>query len=237
MRILSAVHHDNAGAGVFGEAGGEIVEWMVPDGGPPPAPLDAFDALMVFGGSMHVDHEDRHAWLAPEKALIREAIHGGMPVLGVCLGSQLVAEAAGALPAPMPQAEIGWTVVDVTPDGEADPVIGPLAPSFRVAQWHSYAAPVPEEGVVLARNDACVQAFRLRDRPVWGFQFHAEVTAAHFDEWLDEFGDDPEAVATGLDPEALRAESRERMPAQNELGRELAARFLAEARAARREAA
>jgi hypothetical protein len=62
-------------------------------------------------------------------------------------------------------------------------------------------------------------------------QFHAEVTAADADSWLDEFYDDYEAVATGLDPEVLRAETKARIGAQNELGRELAARFMAEARA------
>ena len=236
MKVLSVVHHDNAGAGVFGEAGGELVEWMAPDGSPPPS-LAGFGAVMVFGGAMHVDHEERHPWLTREKALIREAVESGMPVLGVCLGSQLVAEAAGAAPGPMPEAEIGWSVIEVTPEGEADPVIGPLAPSACVAQWHSYAAPLPPGGVALAVNPVCVQAFRLIDRPVWGFQFHAEVTARDFDSWFDEFADDPAAVATGIDPAAIRAESRKRMPGQNELGRGLAARFLAQAAAARPAAA
>jgi GMP synthase (glutamine-hydrolysing) len=236
VRVLSVVHHDNARAGVFGDAGGELVDWMVPDGDPPP-PLPGFDALMVFGGSMHADQEAAHPWLRVEKALIGEAIESGMPVLGVCLGSQLVAEVAGAKPHKAAEAELGWREIEITSEGAADPVIGPLAPSALVFQWHAYESPLPPDAVELARSPLCLQAFRLRDRPVWGVQFHAEVTEPDLFGWLAEFGEDPDAVATGIDPDAIRSESRERLPAQHELGRGLAARFLDQARAVRAAAA
>ena len=236
MRVLSVVHHDNARAGVFGEAGGEFVDWMAPDGDPPP-PLAEFDALMVFGGSMHFDQEAAHPWLRTCKKLIREAIDSDMPMLGVCLGSQLVAEAAGAKPHRAAEPEIGWREIEITGEGAADPVIGPLAPAARVFQWHSYESPLPPGAVALARNAVCLQAYRLRDRPVWGFQFHAEVTSPDLNDWLDAFSDDPDAGATGIDPEQMRAESRERLPAQHQLGRGLAARFLEQARAVRAAAA
>ena len=99
-----------------------------------------------------------------------------------------------------------------------------------VFQWHSYEAPLPPGAAALARNSACLQAFRVAERPAWGAQFHAEVTGPDISSWLDEFGGDEDAVATGLDPDAIRAETEKRIGAQNELGRELAARFIAEAR-------
>lgn len=85
--------------------------------------------------------------------------------------------------------------------------------------------------MVLARSAVCLQAFRLAGRPVWGLQFHPEVRLSDFGEWLDGWERDPGAVATGLDPEAIRAETAAKIGAWNEIGRGIAARFLAEAEA------
>jgi GMP synthase-like glutamine amidotransferase len=101
VRVLSIVHELDAGAGVFGE----FETWVPSSGRPRP---EGFDALMIFGGSMHVDQNDGHPWLTPEKRFIREQLERGTPILGVCLGSQLLAEAAGAAPFRMAEPEIGW---------------------------------------------------------------------------------------------------------------------------------
>ena len=221
MRVLSIVHELDAGAGVFGD----FPTW-VPSS--QPQPVDDFDALMIFGGSMHVDQDDGHPWLTPEKEFIRERLERGTPILGVCLGSQLLAEAAGAVPHRMPEPEIGWYDIEVTDAGAEDPVIGPLAPSVNLFEWHHYAAPLPPGAVELARTPASLQAFRLDGKPAWGLQFHAEVTRENLFDWLDAW-DQSEAVETSLDPEAIRSASELRIEEQNEIGRQLAARFLAEA--------
>ena len=229
MRVLAIKHQDSAGAGVFGEVEGiELVEWTPPSGDAPP-PLDDIDAAMVFGGAMHIDQEQLHPWLRGEKDFIRALLENGTPLLGVCLGCQLVAEAAGATPNRLATPEIGWRRVEVTEEGRADPVIGPLAPSFEVFEWHSYEAPLPPGGVALARTPACLQAFRLNGRSAWGVQFHAEVTAADLQSWLKEWHKDSDAVGTDQDPDAIRAESERLIGAQNELGRALAERFMAQA--------
>jgi GMP synthase (glutamine-hydrolysing) len=233
VRVLSIVHQDDAGAGVFGEvAGAELVVWTPPSGAAPP-PLDEFDAAMVFGGAMHVDQEGLHPWLREEKALIRDLLARGVPTLGVCLGSQLLAEAAGARPYRLVAPEIGWRRVEVTEDGRGDPVIGPLTPSFEVFLWHSYEAPLPPGAVPLARNSACLQAFRVDGLPAWGVQFHAEVTAADLGSWLDGWHNEPDAVSTGQDVEMIRSETERLIGTQNELGRGLAERFMAQARQSR----
>ena len=207
MRVLSIIHHDNAAAGVFGDVPGtELVEWN-PTLGDSPPPLDGFESVMVFGGAMHVDQEEGHPWLRTEKELIGRHLERGTPLLGVCLGSQLLAEVAGARPHRAATPEIGWHHVEVTDEGLADQLIGPLAPEFMVFEWHSYEAPLPPGATPLARNSACLQAFRVAERPAWGVQFHAEVIHRDLLSWLDEFGDDEEAVATGLDPDAIRAET------------------------------
>ena len=229
MKVLSIVHHPDAGAGVFGEAAGDLVEW-IPAQGPPPE-LDGVGAAMVFGGAMDTHQEKAHPWLAAEKDFLRSLVARGLPLLGVCLGAQLLAEAAGARPQRAARPEIGWERVEVLPDGASDPLLGPLAPAFEVFEWHSYEAPLPPRAVALARTPVCLQAFRLSDAPAWGLQFHAEVTEQNLNGWLDDWEGDGDAVASGLDPDAIRAESRARIAAQQELGRSLSARFLAEAEA------
>jgi GMP synthase (glutamine-hydrolysing) len=222
VRVLSVVHELDAGAGVFGD----FPTW-VPSAGPAPSP-DDFDALMIFGGSMHVDQNGEHQWLDPEKEFLREALARAVPMLGVCLGSQLVAEAAGAQPHRISDPEIGWYDVEITEAGAVDPLLGPLAPSVELFEWHHYAAPLPPGAVELARTPACVQAFRIEGKPAWGLQFHAEVTRANLWSWLDGW-ENAEAVHTSLDPERIRAASEQRIEEQNEIGRGIAERFLAEA--------
>jgi GMP synthase (glutamine-hydrolysing) len=186
------------------------------------------DALLIFGGSMHVDQNDEHRWLNPEKQFIREALSLGVPILGVCLGSQLLAEAAGASPHRIPEPEIGWYDIEITDAGTSDPVLGPLAPSVELFEWHHYVAPLPPGAVELARTPLCVQAFRIEGKPAWGLQFHAEVTRENLFGWLDGW-ENSEAVETSFDPERIRAASEQRIEGQNEIGRGIAARFLAEA--------
>jgi GMP synthase-like glutamine amidotransferase len=205
---------------------GDFPSW-VPRAQPAPSVQDV-DALMIFGGSMHVDQGDAHPWLEPEKEFIRDALDHGVPILGVCLGSQLLAEAAGARPYRSEHPEIGWYEIEITEAGAADPVVGPLAPSVELFEWHHYVAPLPPGAVELARTPLCVQAFRVEGGPAWGLQFHAEVTRENLMGWLDGW-DNSEAVETDLDPEAIRAASVERIERQNEVGRGIAERFLAEA--------
>jgi GMP synthase-like glutamine amidotransferase len=205
---------------------GDFDTW-VPGAAPPPS-TEAFDALMVFGGSMHVDQNDGHPWLDPEKAFLRDALERGVPILGVCLGSQLLAEAAGAQPHRIPEPEIGWYDIEITDAGAADPLLGPLAPSVELFEWHHYVAPLPPGAVELARTPVCVQAFRIEGKPAGGLQFHAEVTRENLFSWLDGW-ERAEAASTSFDPERIRAASEQRIEGQNEVGRGIAARFLAEA--------
>jgi GMP synthase-like glutamine amidotransferase len=231
LRILAVVHHRNAAAGVFADAaaGHELVEWL-PHEAPPPDPR-AFDAVMVFGAEAQVDQEDAHPWLRPEKLFVQELLERGTPLLGVCFGSQLLAETAGAEVRRAAGPEIGWYPVELTTDGRVDPLLGFLPQRFETLQWHHYEWLLPPGAVALAHSSLCLQAFRLRNRPVWGVQFHPEVTRSDYDEWLDEWGDDAAAVASGIDPSLIRAQTAQRIAAWNDVGREIAARFLATASA------
>jgi GMP synthase (glutamine-hydrolysing) len=235
VRVLNVVHELDAPAGVFGEAveaaGHELVGWLPPQS--PPPSLDEIGAAMVFGGSMNVDEEQAHPWLAPEKRLLRELLDRRLPTLGVCLGSQLLAEVAGTQPRRAREPEIGWHAIELLPEAAADPLLGQLPSRIEGFQWHSYESPLPPEAVALARSPVCLQAFRLTDRPAWGLQFHAEVTEKAVCDWLDDYRADSDAVRIGIDPDAIRAETRAKIGAWNELGRGIAERFAQEATALR----
>jgi GMP synthase (glutamine-hydrolysing) len=229
VKLLSISHQADAGPGVFAEEiaarGHSLDSWLIPEQPEPPADPGGYDAAMVFGGSMNVDQEDEHTWLRPEKAVIASLIEGGTPLLGVCLGTQLVAEAAGGSAGRASEPEIGWCQVELTPEGAADPLLAPLAPAFEAFQWHSYEAAPPPEAVTLARSPVCPQAYRIGDH-AWGIQFHAEVSAADAEHWIEDYRSDSDAVRTGVDPDLLRDETRQKIAAWNQLGRELCGRFL-----------
>ena len=142
----------------------------------------------------------------------------------MCLGCQLVAEAAGAKPRRASAPEIGWHEVELTPEAAGDPLLGGLPARFSAFQWHSYEAPLPPGATALARSPVCLQAFRLGG-PAWGIQFHAEVSMEDVDYWISDYRSDPDAVRIGLDPEALRAETQAAIGAWNDLGRAMCERL------------
>ena len=223
MQILSVVHGGNVREGVFAEPirarGHELVEWRPASRRPSTRAPEDYDAVLVFGGAMHADQEEEHPWLRDEYALIRRLVDVGTPVMGICLGAQLLARAAGARVGPMSEPEIGWFPAELTPSGERDPVLGRLPATFDAFQWHWYDFDVPSGADELARSEACSQAFRLGER-AWAVQFHPEVTLAQVEGWIDD-PDDP-----CPDPEGLRAETRRRIASWNELGWAMADSFV-----------
>jgi GMP synthase-like glutamine amidotransferase len=227
VRVLSVNHGPTVPGGVFDEAvetgGHALVRWSVPDGSSPD-PATRYDAVMVFGGSMHPDQEDRFTWLEREEEFLQEALASEIPVFGVCLGAQMLARAAGGAVGPARKPEIGWLDVSLTEAGAADPVLGALPPATTVFQWHHYTFEIPPGGIELARSEVCAQAFRL-EQPAWGIQFHAEVTLPMVTAWTEE---DPDDLPMPADE--LQADSERRMAASNAQGRALAEAFLREVR-------
>jgi GMP synthase (glutamine-hydrolysing) len=232
VRVLAIVHQRDAGPGVFAEAirevGGELDEWTLAERPQPPADPFGYDAVFVLGGAMNVDEGDRHGWIADEERLLRELLEREVPLLGLCLGAQLLAAAAGAEPRRASQPEIGWHPVEVTREGEEDPLLGPLAPGFEAFQWHSYEFPLPPGAVSLARSEVCLQGCRLGERS-WALQFHPEVSRADAHHWIDDYEADPDAVRIGIDPAVLGPETEGKIAGFNDLGRELCKRWLAAA--------
>jgi GMP synthase (glutamine-hydrolysing) len=223
MNLLGVIHGADVRAGVFGPVatarGHRLEEWSLAWDTPLPRPLDAYGGVLVFGGAMHADQEGHHPWLREENLFLRRLLDLHIPVLGICLGAQLLAKAAHAPVRPAESSEIGWYPVELTEEAADDPLLAGLPQRFDSFQWHHYTYDVPAGAVELARSDVCTQAFRLGDS-AWGVQFHPEVTFEQVERWADE----PEEVP--VDSEALLAETRERIATWNELGRDLCGAFI-----------
>lgn len=223
MRVLSLIHGRLVRAELFGdviaEAGHELVEWDIRKQGRPP---EGFDAVIVFGGDMNVGEEERHPWLHDEYELLRGWLGDGMPLLGVCLGAQTLAHAAGGTVRRAPVQQIGFLPVSLTAAGIADSVLGVLPPRFEALFGNSYVFEVPAIGVELASSPSAAQAFRLGER-AWGVQFHPEARRDQVLEWFKEEPSLPKPL-----PE-LAAELDAGIERWHELGRELCTAFLAAA--------
>ena len=157
------------------------VKTVKPLAGQPLPGHDEVAGAVVMGGPMNVDEVERFPALAAEREWLAEAVERGMPVLGVCLGAQLLARALGAEVRPGEAPEIGFASVEVT-DPE-DPLLGGLAPRTEVLHWHGDVFDLPDGAEHLASSErtAC-QAFRAGN--AWGVLFHPEADFALVEAWL-----------------------------------------------------
>jgi GMP synthase-like glutamine amidotransferase len=136
----------------------------------------AIDFLVILGGPMSVNDEDKFPWLVWEKRFVREVIAAGKPVLGICLGAQIIAGAMGARITPNPVKEIGWFPVHAVDSSDGSVFRFPA--SETVFHWHGETFDLPPAAIVLARSEGCRnQAFQL-GKAVIGLQFHLETTPA-----------------------------------------------------------
>jgi GMP synthase (glutamine-hydrolysing) len=224
VKVLSIVHGENARSGIFGGVvqgrGDTLEEWSLAWDAPPQRPLDDYDAVLVFGGAMHADQDEHHPWLREENMLLQRLLHQHVPLLGVCLGAQLLAKAAHSAVGPATEPEIGWVSVELTPEAADDPVFSHLPERFDAFEWHYYAYSVPAGAVELARSSVCSQAFRLGEE-AWGVQFHPEVSDDQVERWL---ADEDRDVDVSRD--LVAAQTAERIEGWNALGRELCGAFL-----------
>lgn len=146
-----------------------------------PIPQDAFDGLVVMGGPMSAN--DPLPGLKGELGVIEEALKTGKPILGICLGSQLIARALGARVYRNRELEIGWAPVHLTDAGQSDPLFQGMKSPETFFHWHGDTFDLPPGAEWLAWSEKTRhQAYRY-GRNVYGIQFHPEVTAAMIEEW------------------------------------------------------
>lgn len=176
--------------------------------------VDELDLLIVMGGPMSVNDEDLYPWLKDEKRFIREAIESGVPVLGICLGAQLIASALGSRVYPGAQKEIGWFPVrSVATTREAFP----FPENVTAFHWHGETFDLPPGAAHLAESDACKhQAFQVGDKVI-GLQFHLESTPESADALISHCRDELTPGLFVQDETTLRAVSREAYDSINSL--------------------
>jgi GMP synthase (glutamine-hydrolysing) len=162
---------------------------------------------------MSVNDTHRHPHLKTEIELIQSALERKMPVLGICLGAQLIAKALGARVGRNPETEIGWYDVTPTDAGREDPLLRHFEPHEHIFQWHSDAFDLPAGAVNLATSPNCVhQAMRWGDN-VYGFQFHLEVDEHLIERWLrvPVHQEELRRLHGKIDPDTIRHETPHRI--------------------------
>ncbi|MEZ5462844.1 type 1 glutamine amidotransferase [Dokdonella sp.] len=164
--------------------------------------MDRYHGLIVLGGPMNVEDQARRPHLRTELGVIEQALHQDKPVLGICLGGQLLAHALGAAVVRHSEPEIGWYELQAHARGLADPVVSGLGRRSTVFQWHSRSFAIPQGAAHLASTATCPnQAFRY-GRNAYGFQFHLEMDLALIERWLGLPQYHAELAAAGLGQDA-----------------------------------
>ena len=189
MRVLVLQHEAGGGPGYLGEAlerRGAALEVIRIDAGDAIPDPTGFDLLLVMGGVMNAYQEADYPWLADEVRAIQTAVAAKTPMLGVCLGGQLLARALGAQVHLGGVTEIGLTPIALTDAGRTDPLFAGLEDGFEVVEWHYDTFAIPPGAVALAASATCAhQAFRFGDC-AYGVQFHPEITPGMLAEWIRE---------------------------------------------------
>ena len=139
---------------------------------------ETVDMLVLMGGPMDADDEVANPWLHAEKRFVADCIAAGHPVLGVCLGAQILAEVLGGEVRRNPEKEIGWYTVEKTEFGEAEPMFADWPTSAVVGQWHGDTFDLPAGLEALYSSEACPNQAFVFDHRVVGLQFHIEWTKA-----------------------------------------------------------
>jgi GMP synthase (glutamine-hydrolysing) len=210
--VIACLHHLEAPftghAGAAMRAVGAVLdERDLREGDPLPAPGEV-DGIVAFGGEQSVLDIDAEPVLAAEAALLRDSVASGLPVLGVCLGGQLLAHALGGRVRRLPRRMVAWAPIEPLPASAGDPLLGALPAGAAGLHWNEDGFDPPPGAVELLRRPrGTCEAFRAGDR-AWGVQFHAEVDEAALDGWYRAWGAVVLPVAGVAEPDARAADAR-----------------------------
>lgn len=212
-QVLVLQHIECEGLGsledFFKEKGIHFDYRQLSDGDSVPKNLENYCAWILLGGPMNVYEEEKYPFLRQEGELLKEAFKKDFPTLGVCLGAQLIAKNLQASVTQGKRKEIGWYGIDLTRQGEKDPLFHGVPNQFPVFQWHGDTFEIPDGGAHLASSGLFPhQAFRFGQK-VYGLQFHVEVTQNMIQDWVQTYTEekiDSEKIfkETGLLMESLK---------------------------------
>lgn len=216
LGLLDRLFQSNGHAPVYHDAGVDDLASVVPAAG---------DLLVVLGGPIGAYEDDRYPFIPEELRLIERALKANVPVLGICLGAQLLARVLGARVYPGPHKEIGIAPIELTPEGSAS-CLRHLAPTRHVFHWHGDTFDLPAGAVRLASTaNTPNQAFALGPK-VLGLQFHIEAEPSRIERWL--VGHACELAGAGIDVAGLRQELDSLLPNVAQSGQLVIADWLGE---------
>ncbi len=152
--------------------------------------VEDIDSLVIMGGPMNVYEESKYPWLAQEKKFVEQAIENEKIILGICLGSQLIADVLGAKVFQNPYKEIGWFPIELTSEAQTSQVFNVLPKQLTVFHWHGDTFELPSGAARMARSEGCEnQAFIYGERVV-ALQFHLESTKGSVQKIIENCADE-----------------------------------------------
>lgn len=213
-KVLFIQHGDPDKPGLLGEVlrnSGIAMEVLRPDLGQiVPSRLMGYSGLALGGGGQGVYEKDKYPYLQAEIDLVRNAAGENLPILGLCLGGQLMAAALGGEVRPADRKEIGFFDVTLDPISEYDPLWRGLPRSFPATHWHGDVFDIPPGGMRLGSSEQTPNQLFRYGHALYGFQFHLEMTPDLLDELVDDALD--YLADSGVNPEAMRSEGRACLP-------------------------
>ncbi len=230
-KILVLQHEAHEGIGafepLFHKPGQQVITKKLYSGDQ--VPLDEelceYSGVVLMGGSISANDGDKLKFIADELKMIPQAIQLRLPILGVCLGAQLIAKALGAKVTRGPQKEIGWYPLTLAPASNKDPIFGMLPSPAVLFQWHGETFDIPSGGMRLAGSALYInQAFRYMDR-VYGLQFHPEMTDSMLRNWV-EIGEQ-EIIDAGLNPKQILTDMLKYIPGMRRWAHQIATGWVA----------
>jgi GMP synthase (glutamine-hydrolysing) len=226
-KILVLQHHPAENLGAIADAlEGAALAWQyvrVLDGQPIPRDVKGLGGLIVMGGPQTVYNLDKYPYFREEMALIESALKADKPILGICLGSQLLAATLGAQVRRGEQREIGWYPVRLLEAAKDDRLLRGLPSEFVAVHWHNDIFDLPKDAVALASSEKTpLQAYRYGAK-AYGFLFHAEMTREILTALVGEFGEGLKRV--GLDGDAILVEAERHLPALGRIGETIFGRW------------
>ncbi len=231
MRILIVQHLDIEPPALLGQllqsAGCQLETVRLDRGDALPPNRHGFDGALIMGGPQSANDTDLD-YIAAELTWLAHQIDAGLPLLGICLGAQMMARAAGAAICPSPVRELGWYGICPTPESSNDPLFSTLpAHGMQIFQWHGETFTMPESATLVATNPAVPnQAFRLGNGQ-YGIQFHTEVDPALIEQWIHADASAHEHLGDkGI--AALQCATTKYLPAMHDLCRRLTDGWLAD---------
>ncbi|MGZ3688705.1 MAG: type 1 glutamine amidotransferase [Bdellovibrionota bacterium] len=196
------------------ESQGIQTHWIHPYRGENYPARNEISGVISLGGPMGANDEAEHPWILPELKLLSECASEGIPVVGICLGGQMLARALGGRVEKHSTVEVGWFPIELNAAGREDPILGAAGSNPTVYQWHGDTFHLPKDAVLLASSQACArQAYRV-GTSAYGFQFHPEADHQLVQEWLSIDG-----VAEEIDEVAHRHGAETVQDAKTQLGR------------------